>query len=210
MAIKTLIVSYLPRLSRSRTKILLDTFLDEIKRYKPEIQTLDLIKNIPDLFLPDRLNAYFLRNYNKQKLSAEDERLMSKMDAMTDQIRWADVVALVYPMQNFSLPAIVKAFFDSILQKGKTWDISKEGYVAVMKGKKAIILTSSGGVYKNEMAAWEHSVSLAKIEFQFMKYDTIEVVFAEGLNMFPDKEKEILDGCKEQIKGLVKKMYESH
>ena len=41
------------------------------------------------------------------------------MDRMTEQLKSADIVAIAYPMNNFSMPAPVKAWFDSVMLKGK-------------------------------------------------------------------------------------------
>lgn len=108
---------------------------------------------------------------------------MTKMDAMTGQIKSADIVVVAFPMHNFSTPAPVKAWFDSVMLKGQTWDASDGKYFGLMNGKKALVLVSSGGFYTNEpMIHWEHALSLAKIEFQFMGFSDIRGILNEGMN----------------------------
>src|SRR5437879_1854159 len=169
---KTLLVKYTPRNERSNTKKLLDTFREKIKN--SDIEELDLSTDVPDLFLAESLAAYIQRNYLGQDLSHNQKNLLSKMDRMTNQIKSANVVAIAYPMNNFSMPAPVKAWFDSIMLKGETWDTKNGSYVGLMNGKKALAMVSSGGVYSKEpMTSWEHALSLAKLEFQFMGYSDV-------------------------------------
>src|SRR6478609_4515371 len=111
-SLKTLIVQYTPRNERSNTKKILDAFIGEIKN--SDIEKLDLTKDVPDLFLEQNLEAYINRNYMGKTLSAEQKNSMAKMDRMTEQLKSSDIVVVAYPMNNFSMPAVVKAWFDSV------------------------------------------------------------------------------------------------
>jgi len=106
---------------------------------------------------------------------------------MTDQLKSADVVVVAYPMNNFSMPAPVKAWFDSVMLKGQTWYAKDGSYIGLMNGKKAIAIVTSGGIYEKEpMASWEHALSLTKIEFQFMGYSDVRGILAGGMNAGED------------------------
>jgi len=115
---KTLLIKYTPRNERSSTKKLLDAFKNEIK--SSDIEELDLASDVPDLFLEKNLATYIQRDYLGQELAPEQKKTMSKMDRMTEQLKSADIVAIAYPMNNFSMPALVKSLFDSVMLKGKT------------------------------------------------------------------------------------------
>lgn len=195
---KALIVNYCPRGERSRTKQLSDYAAGLLRAKKVDVQSLDLAHNIPDLLTPDRLSAYYRRNYMGEALSGVDLLPLRKIDAMTDQLMAADLVVVAYPMYNFSQPAIVKAWFDSVMQKGKTWDMVAGGYAGLMKGRKALVITTSGGVYDGDMAFLEHSVSLTRVHLGFMGYDA-KVVIGAGMNRYPEKEGEILAKAKAEI-----------
>jgi FMN-dependent NADH-azoreductase len=111
---KTLIIKYIPRNKQSNTEKLLDAIREEIKYF--DIEELDLLFDEPDLFLSDRLLAY-IRDFLVQKLLPEEECLLSKLDRMAVQLKSADIVVTVFLMYNFSVPAIVKAWFDSVMQE---------------------------------------------------------------------------------------------
>lgn len=183
---KALIVKYLPGGSISNTRKLLEAAEEFLRSRKAQVETLDLTQDWPDFFTPERLAIYYERNYGGMTVSPERKAIIAKMDRMTGQLKGADILVLAYPMHNFSFPAPVKAWFDSVMQKGVTWDFSPEGYAGLLKGKKALVLTSSGGVYEGGLAFLEHSESLAKVELGFMGLEA-ETVTAAGMNKFPDK-----------------------
>jgi FMN-dependent NADH-azoreductase len=140
-------------------------------------------------------------------LSKEQKESLKKMDRMASQFKQADTVVLATPMFNFSLPAAVKAYFDSVMLKGETWDIVGGNYSGLMKGKRAIILLASGGVYEGDMAAWEHGVSLAKIEFEFMGFEDIRCVHAAGMNAGEAVKEKNLAQAIESARAIAREWY---
>ncbi|MGI0047193.1 MAG: FMN-dependent NADH-azoreductase [Nitrosotalea sp.] len=203
---KTLLVKYTPRNERSNTKKLLDAFKSEIKN--SDVEEIELSVDVPDLFLGDSLLAYIERNYLGEDLTPEKKKLMSNMDRMTDQLKSADVVVIGFPMFNFSMPAAVKAWFDSVMQKGQTWNSNDGTYVGMMDGKKALVLVSSGGYYNKEpMASWEHALSLTKTEFQFMGYSDVRGVLAEGMNAGDESKLSNIKKSIEEVQKIAHEWY---
>ncbi|MDE1872949.1 MAG: NAD(P)H-dependent oxidoreductase [Thaumarchaeota archaeon] len=204
---KTLVVKYVPRGERSNTKKILTEFKSKMKN--STIEELDLVKDVPDMFLDDNLIAYIQRDYLKQSLSAEQKNLLSKMDKMTEQVKSSDIVVLAYPMFNFSMPAVVKAWFDSIMLKGHTWNAQDGKYAGLMKGKKALTIVSSGGSYSTgPMKAWEHAVSLSNSEFQFMGFSEVKGILAEGMNGAEDTKSSNLAKALEEIQVIAHEWYQ--
>jgi FMN-dependent NADH-azoreductase len=179
-----LAVTYLPRGDRSHTKELLKAALSQAD--EETVTHLDLLSTVPDLFDAQRVGAYIHRDYLGEELSDADADSLRKMDGMVEQLHAADIVVLATPMYNFSLPATVKAWFDSVMLKGKTWDADESGYTGLLTGRKALILMAAGGEYDGPMASWDHAMSLAKQEFQFMGFDEVESVWLQGVNLAPD------------------------
>ena len=205
---KTLLVKYTPREERSTSKKLLDAFRNEIKN--SQIEVLDLCLDVPDMFDIESMNVYIRRNYLKENISDEQKKVLKKMDAMTQQIKSADIVVVAFPMHNFSTPAPVKAWFDSVMLKGQTWDASDGKYFGLMEGKKALILVSTGGFYTKEpMINWEHAVSLAKLEFQFMGFSDIRTILNEGMNAGDQVQSENLGKSIDTVRKIAKEWYQN-
>lgn len=204
---KTLLVKYTPRETRSSSKKLLDVFRNEINT--SDIEVLDLCIDVPDMFNVESINAYIKRNYLKEELLPEQKVILTKMDRMTQQLKSADIVVVAFPMHNFSMPASVKAWFDSVMLKGQTWDKSDGKYFGLMHGKKALILVSSGGFYTKEpMIHWEHAISLAKIEFQFMGFSDVREILAEGMNADDETKSTTLQKSMDEIKKITQEWYQ--
>jgi len=203
---KTLLVKYTPREERSTSKKLLDAFRNEIKN--SEIEVLDLCIDVPDLFNVANMSAYIHRDYLKEQLSDEQKKSLAKMDRMTRQIKSADIVVVAFPMHNFSTPAPVKAWFDSVMLKGQTWDAADGKYFGLMNGKKALTIVSSGGLYTKEpMTSHEHALSLSKIEFQFMGFSDVRGVLNEGMNAGDQIQSENLRKSLDAVTKIAKEWY---
>jgi FMN-dependent NADH-azoreductase len=204
---KTLIVKYIPRNERSNTKKLLDAFREEISI--SDVEELDLLDDVPDMLLGNNLLAYIKRNFREIELLPEEEKLLSKIDRMAAQLKSADIVVVVFPMYNFSMPAIVKAWFDSVIQKGVTFGNRNDGQTVISNaGKKALTLISSGGVYSNEsFSGREHALSLSMLEFQYMKYSDVRGILAEGMAMNEEVKQTNLNKSIRQVRAIAREWY---
>lgn len=205
MALKTLLVTYLPHADQSHTHVLVDAFCRAAG--DSGVKRLDLLEDVPDYFDVIRVTAYGERNYMGKALSPEQRKAMAKMDRMTAQFKAADIVVTAFPMFNFSMPGLVKAYFDSILLKGETWDAGPHGYTGLMKDRKALVLTTTGGVYEGPSAARDHLHPLAVQLFRFMGFSEIEVISAQGMNARADQADELLADACAKIEALVKRWY---
>ena len=201
---KALVVTYLPGGERSNTKKIADAALDVLKAKKVSFDVLNLTQDVPDLFSPERIAVYYERNYGGKSVSAEKTALMAKMDRMTRQLMSADLLVLAYPMHNFSMPATVKAWFDSVMLKGETWDIVPAGYVGLLKGKKALVISTSGGVYEGPTAFLEHSTTLAKVDLGFMGFE-VEIVSGAGINRYPEKAEATVSAAGNKVRIILEK-----
>lgn len=206
---KTLVISYLPSKENSNTKKLLDAFLASAKG--AEIEHLDLIETPPSFMMPDSLSAYGIRNYGGGTLTPELAAAVAPMDKMVEQFIAADLVVFAYPMHNFGMPGIIKTYYDSILQHGKTFQYGANGPEGLMKGKKALTLYTSGGAYGKDLASleypnWNTLAILSRIQLSFMGFSEIELVKAEGtLNPAEGHKENSINTAIEEIKALAQK-----
>ncbi|MBM3229050.1 hypothetical protein FJZ26_01340 [Candidatus Parvarchaeota archaeon] len=204
---KTLIVSYTPREEKSATKQLQDCFAG-LAEGKAHVEVLDIAQAPPRAFDKKSIAAYYKRNYGGEKLGPAEAKHVEEFDLLTAQFKSADFVVFAYPMYNFSLPAAVKAYFDAVMLKGETWDMDAKGFTGLLKGKRGLVITTSGGAYGKEFGndAWDHSAALSKVLLEFMGFE-VDIVAAQGLIMMVGKKDEILDGAKEKLRAVAQKWY---
>ena len=201
----TLIVNYTPRIG-SNTKILVDHFT-ALNKDKTTITVLDLAKTTPDLLLEENLNLYVKRNFGGVDLSADEQKRMSHNDKMVQQILDADFIVLASPLYNFSIPATVKAWFDTVISAGKTFTQTATGPKGLCENKQAVLLMTSGGDFNSEpLKNVNFGSPLVATCFGFMGIPS-ESITAFGLQQYQDKATEILEKAKQEIEVLSNKWY---
>ncbi|HEX7027962.1 MAG TPA: FMN-dependent NADH-azoreductase [Gammaproteobacteria bacterium] len=116
-------------------------------------------------------------------LTAANERtpaqrqVVAYSDALIDELKNADVIILGVPMYNFSVPSVLRAYFDHIARAGVTFHYTANGPEGLIKGKKAYVFITRGGVYGEE-----HSQTSYLRQFLgFIGITDVEFVHAEGL-----------------------------
>ena len=60
-------------------------------------------------------------------------------------IAWAEVITFIYPIWWFQMPAVLKGYIDRVFSKGFAYNLTKEGPVGLLSGKKVIIFNTTGG-----------------------------------------------------------------
>lgn len=105
---------------------------------------------------------------------------------LIEELRAADYLVIGAPLYNFGVPAQLKAYIDHIAKAGETFKYEATGPVGLLKGKKAIVITTTGGYYQSTpIAAMDHSSNYLKDVLSFLGFE-VTVLSAEGLAI--DKE----------------------
>lgn len=114
----------------------------------PIVETLDLFDgSLPQFHAPEASAKY--RVLAGEPLEDEAARAWSRVIAVVDQIKSADIVLVSCPMWNFGIPYTLKQYFDVIVQPGLTFSYSpEEGYSGLLRGKTAVLILSRGGSYE--------------------------------------------------------------
>jgi len=200
---KTLVVSYCPRIG-SNTKKLVDHFMS-LSQGKTEIEVLDLARTPVPMFLEKEINAYVKRNFGGQELTPEEIETLKPIDQICEQVMNADYVVLAYPIYNFTFPGPVKCWFDAIIQSGKTFKYVNGEFVGMLKDKKALVITTSGGDYTSN-SAWDFSTPLAHGEFGFVGMES-KVITAGGMSMSPEITQNSLNEAMKKIENTVSEWF---
>ena len=138
-----LVVEASPRGEHSMSRGLTKRFVEAWKKNNPDGRVVerDLMKTeLPFVTLP-WLGAYFTP---AEQHTPQMKELLRLSDDLVAEILAADDIAIGTPVYNYNIPAVLKAYVDHIVRKGKTLGFAGEGLV---HGKKCTILMASGGVY---------------------------------------------------------------
>ncbi|WP_247392176.1 FMN-dependent NADH-azoreductase [Ralstonia pseudosolanacearum] len=107
-------------------------------------------------------------------------------DRLTDELLEADLLVIATPMWNFGIPSMLKAWVDLVVRPGKTFQYVENGVIGLAKGKKAILVLASGGVFSSgPWRPWDFVEPYLRQILGFIGIDDVQTVRAEGMNI-PD------------------------
>ena len=129
----------------------------------------------------------------------EQARAMARSDGLVDELLAADVVVMAVPMHNFGPPSTLKAWIDHIARAGRTFTYTEKGPQGLLKGKKAILVVSRGGVYSDGPAkTLDFQESYLRSILGFVGITDVQAVRVEGVGMGEDAMKRAMASAREQ------------
>ncbi|MEJ0035032.1 MAG: FMN-dependent NADH-azoreductase [Gammaproteobacteria bacterium] len=128
----------------------------------------------------------------------------AQTDTLIAELLGADVVVIGAPMFNFSIPSQLKAWIDRVAQAGRTFRYTAEGPIGLAVGKKAIIVSTRGGVYAGTAyeAAMDHQEAYLRTVLNFLGITDVTYVRAEGVAMSAEKREEAIATANRHIADL--------
>jgi FMN-dependent NADH-azoreductase len=150
-----------------------------------EVQRTDLARNPLAHLSGEIFAARSAQDVSREPRSSED--IEADQSALADFLS-ADVLVIGAPMYNFSIPSQLKAWIDRIVVAGKTFRYTANGPEGMVKGKKAVLVISRGGVYSAGPAtALDFQETYLRGVLGFIGITDVEVIRAEGLSMGADQ-----------------------
>jgi FMN-dependent NADH-azoreductase len=132
------------------------------------------------------------------ELQGREARLDAELIA---ELNSADVIVIGAPLYNFTIPTGLKSWIDRIAVAGKTFKYGENGPEGLVKGKKAVIVATSGGSYADSPVDTMH-VGYLKQVLNFIGITDIEVVRAPGLAIGAEVRAHSIAKAKGQIREL--------
>jgi FMN-dependent NADH-azoreductase len=78
----------------------------------------------------------------------EQKAALAPSDELIAELERADEYVIGVAMHNFSIPSVLKLWIDQIVRSGRTFVYAETGPQGLLHGKKATVLTATGGVYE--------------------------------------------------------------
>ncbi|WP_106476658.1 FMN-dependent NADH-azoreductase [Phytohalomonas tamaricis] len=130
-------------------------------------------------------------------LSDRQQEALDLSNALIDELQAHDVIVLTAPMYNFNIPTQLKNYFDFIARAGVTFRYTENGPEGLVKGKRAVVLTTRGGMHKG--VATDLVTPYLKTFLGFIGINDVEFIYAEGLAMG----EEAASGAQQQAKAEI-------
>lgn len=146
--------------------------------------------------------------FEQKAASANDLAFSPDIIEEIQQLKEADIVIIYTPIWWFSVPAILKGWFDRVLAMGTAWDGGKIYEEGLLKGKKAMVCALAGGPEEYYQPLGKHKATMRQIlhpinhgTLAFCGMDVIEpFVVYSSLSKTNDQYKELLKSHEEYIK----------
>lgn len=137
-------------------------------------------------------------NTPEEERSDAQRRTLAFSDTLVAELMAADIVVIGAPIYNFSLPASLKAWIDLIARVRLTFKYTENGPVGLLQGKKAYVLTPSGGVLVGSPV--DFATPYLRHALGFVGITDVEVIGAQGADRGNDR---ALDEARARIAELV-------
>ncbi|WP_409308679.1 FMN-dependent NADH-azoreductase [Pectobacterium sp. B1J-3] len=130
-------------------------------------------------------------------LTPRQQEALTLSDTLIEELQAHDVIVIAAPMYNFNIPTQLKNYFDLIARAGVTFRYTEQGPEGLVKGKRAIVLTSRGGIHKGTPT--DLLEPYLRVFLGFIGITDLEFVFAEGIAYGPDVAKKATEEAKAQL-----------
>lgn len=126
--------------------------------------------------------------------------LVAQSDALIAELKAADIVVIGLPMYNFGVPTQLKAWFDQLARAGVTFRYTEAGPQGLIGDKPVVVFAARGGLYRDTPRDTQTAFVTAFLNL--IGLQSIEFVYAEGLNMGPAPRQAALEAAQRQLDGI--------
>jgi FMN-dependent NADH-azoreductase len=178
-----LMIEVSPRGEDSASRAVTETLAARLLALHPEANLIRRDITAEDL---PHLDGVTLRAIST-KDPAEAERLKAAAhlsDELTDELLASDLLVISTPMWNFGIPSALKAWIDLVVRPGRTFRYAGAGVDGLAKGKNAILVLASGGVFSDgPWRPFDFVEPYLRHILGFIGIVDVQTVRAEGTNL---------------------------
>jgi FMN-dependent NADH-azoreductase len=196
-----LVITASPRGDRSHSRALSTTFTELWAKQHPD-DTI-LLRDVGHHPLPHVTEPWIAAAYGQEQ-APEAKAAIAVSDVLVDELLSADRYVFAVPMYNFNIPSTFKAYIDQIVRPGRTFAVGPNGYEGLVKNKKALIITSSGGGYApgSPTASLNFLHPYLSAIFGFIGLTDIQFVTMENMNQGEGAARQSREKAENAIKEL--------
>ncbi|GAA3704906.1 FMN-dependent NADH-azoreductase [Oceanisphaera sediminis] len=134
-------------------------------------------------------------------LNEQQQAVLALSDRLVEELKRADTLVIAAPMYNFHIPVQLKAWIDLICRAGVTFRYTEQGPQGLLTGKKAVVVTTSGGRHKD--SPHDMVTPYLRTVLGFIGIDEVEFVYAEAQGMGEEAQQAGLKHARNQLDALV-------
>lgn len=132
-----------------------------------------------------------------EDLLQEQQAVVDLSDTLIEEVKAADTLVIAAPMYNFTIPTQLKNWIDLIARAGVTFKYTENGVQGLIEGKKAIVVTTRGGIHKDSPT--DNVTPYLRTVLGFVGITDVEFIYAEALNMGEDAASKGISDAQSQL-----------
>ena len=198
-----LVVTASPRNERSASRALTTAFAHAWAGQHPDDRI--LLRDIGHHPVPHVTEPWVAGAFaGPEAQTPESKAAIAVSDQLLDEFLAADRYIFGVPMYNFSIPSTFKAYIDQIVRPGRTFAVGPAGFEGLVKDKKALFITSSGGAYVpgTPMAQYNLQEPYLRLIFRFIGITEVTFVAAGNMDRGKDAAKTSRERAESELKEL--------
>ncbi|NGN97381.1 FMN-dependent NADH-azoreductase [Grimontia sp. S25] len=129
------------------------------------------------------------------------QEALAQSDQLIEEIKASDTLVIAAPMYNFNIPTQLKNWIDFIARAGVTFSYTENGPKGLLTGKKAIVVTTRGGMHKDMPT--EHITGYLTTVLGFVGITDVQFVYAEALAMGEEPAQASMEQAAKNLKAHV-------
>ncbi|HCN5598926.1 TPA: FMN-dependent NADH-azoreductase, partial [Escherichia coli] len=134
-------------------------------------------------------------------LTPRQQEALALSDELIAELKAHDVIVIAAPMYNFNISTQLKNYFDLVARAGVTFRYTENGPEGLVTGKKAIVITSRGGIHKD--GPTDLVTPYLSTFLGFIGITDVNFVFAEGIAYGPEMAAKAQSDAKAAIDSIV-------
>jgi len=134
-------------------------------------------------------------------LTERQQQALALSDELIAELQAHDVIVLAAPMYNFNISTQLKTYFDLIARAGVTFRYTETGPEGLVTGKKAIVLSTRGGIHKDTPT--DLVTPYLALFLGFIGITDVQTILAEGIAYGPDVATKAIEQAKVEISQIV-------
>ena len=131
----------------SISRQLTSQFVETWKKENPKGEVIE--RDLATTHLPLITDEWTLAAHSDPAgLSTSQKYVLAPSNTLVEELLAADTIVIGAPMHNFAIFALLKGWIDQVVRVGRTVLFHPNGPQGLLRGKKAVVITSRGGSYR--------------------------------------------------------------
>lgn len=135
-----------------------------------------------------------------------EAEIMAVSDQYIDELIAAEAIVIAAPVYNFTLPTLLKAYFDLVVRFGRTFESAPEGSRGLLGGRKVLVVSARLGDYRKGTGRehFDHHEPYLRFVLERMGITDVSYIAASQNPMLHDEatRQEQMNGYREELRQV--------